>query len=63
MGGLEYIVNTIKQRQQRVAVEGLMKPRDKTAYELGRLSGILEGMEEVIGMIDKTLRDDEGRAT
>lgn len=40
-----------------------MQPREKTAYELGRLAGNLEGLQTAVDMIEGALRDEEGRAT
>lgn len=40
-----------------------MQPREKTAYELGRLAGYLEGLQDAADLIGAALRDEEGRAT
>lgn len=38
-----------------------MRPREKTEFELGRLSGHYEGLEAAVGIIVKSLRDTEER--
>jgi len=62
VAGLEYIVNAIKQRQQRLAVEGLMTPRAPTEFEFGRLAGQVEGLSDALSIISQALREEEGRA-
>lgn len=54
---LSTIIMSLRARKAQIAVEGLQAPADKTGHEFGRLTGLVQGYEEIIQVLAQAERD------
>jgi hypothetical protein len=62
MAVIEKILGDIQSRQVKEAVEGLQRPLSKDAYELGRLTGIQQGLAIALGIVNEVIGEDEQKS-
>lgn len=63
MSDLARLIGMIQERMQREASEGVRAPREKSAYELGRLNGVQAGLDISIQLINEVVAEDEQSQT
>lgn len=51
------LLNRLKAEQQRYALEALMHPSEKNAFEYGQRSGIVAGIEAAINILLNLIND------
>jgi hypothetical protein len=59
MAAVEKIIGALEARKIKEAVDGLSRPLSKDAYELGRLSGIQQGLAIATQIINEAIGEDE----
>ena len=59
MAEFSRILKRLKERQVREATEGLRTPKSRDSFELGRLSGIQQGLAIAHQLIEEALAEDE----
>jgi hypothetical protein len=59
MAAVERFIDSLKRRKILEAVDGLSRPMTKDAYELGRLSGIQQGLAIAEQLINEAIGEDE----
>lgn len=59
MSDLARLIGLIKERMQQEAFDGVRAPRERTAYELGRLNGVQTGLDISIQLLNEVLAEDE----
>jgi hypothetical protein len=59
MSDLARLIGLIQERMQLEAVQGIRTPREKTAFELGRLNGVQTGLDISLQLINEVLAEDE----
>lgn len=59
MAAVELLIGKLAERKIREAVEGLKTPRNRDAYELGRLAGVQQGLAIAQELLDEAIGEDE----
>lgn len=59
MAAFEKFIDRLQKRKVQEAVEGLTRPQSKDSFELGRLSGIQQGLAIAETLIEEVLNEDE----
>jgi hypothetical protein len=59
MAAIEKIIAGIKSAKIQAAVEGLARPQSRDAFELGRLSGIQQGLALAENLVEEALKDEQ----
>ncbi len=59
MSDLAKLIGMIQDRMNQEAVQGIRTPREKTAFELGRLNGVQSGLDISLQLINEVLAEDE----
>ncbi len=59
MAAIEKVIAGIKGAKIQAAVEGLARPQSRDAFELGRLSGIQQGLALAEKLVEEALKDEQ----
>lgn len=59
MSDLAILIGKITERMQLEAISGVQTPREKTAFELGRLNGVQTGLGISIQLINEVLAEND----
>lgn len=59
MAVLEQFISRLREEKVKAAVEGLARPQQRDAFELGRLSGIQQGLTLADKILQEVLNEDE----
>jgi hypothetical protein len=59
MAAVERIIESLKRRKVSEAMEGLIHPQTKDAFELGRLCGIQQGLAIAEQLVHEAIGEDE----
>lgn len=58
----EHFIAAVKAEQLSVAVEGLLKPNGReAAFEFGRLSGTMQGLQRALELLESHLNEDTSK--
>lgn len=52
------LLNALKARQAEFALDGLKRPQQRDAFEYGYRTGVVEGLEQAIGVLLELVRDE-----
>jgi len=53
------LLNALKQEQSAYALQGLMQPNQRDAFEYGHRAGTVAGLEKAINILINLLKEDE----
>jgi hypothetical protein len=59
MAAIETILRRLTEAIPNAAVEGLARPQSRDAFELGRLSGIQQGLALAKQIVEEALKDEQ----